>query len=294
MKKDYRKTIIKVCISGFLIIYLFNSIDKEAFLKNLASMNISYFPLIFSLVVINYFISSVRWKKIISIFENNHKASLFTLVKLYFIGAFFNNFLPTSVGGDVYKAISLGRIIGNKANAFASTFMERFSGVVVLGLLSVFGLVSTFGKMGFFVVALITFGGFFVFYLLKAFGKRFSKIKSFNESLAKYKHHKDVLFYAVFTSVFVQVCSVLTQYFIFRSLQADVSLFYAFFAFPVIILASFIIPSQNSFGVQDALYAAFFLNAGISVEVSLSASVIYHVIRLIVSMLGGLFYAIDR
>ena len=29
--------------------------------------------------------------------------------RLYFIGLFFNNFLPANVGGDAYKIIDLGR-----------------------------------------------------------------------------------------------------------------------------------------------------------------------------------------
>mgnify|MGYP000035334764 FL=1 len=69
---------------------------------------------------------------------------------------------------------------------------------------------------------------------------------------------------------------------------------YALFIFPVITLISFFVPSLNGLGVQDALYMQLFLVVGIPAEISLSASIIYHLLRLFVSLFGGVLYALGK
>ncbi len=61
----------------------------------------------------------------------------FDALVLYFCGMFFNMCLPTSIGGDVFRVVALGRKTGSKTAAFASVFMDRnigLSALLVLGL----------------------------------------------------------------------------------------------------------------------------------------------------------------
>jgi uncharacterized protein (TIRG00374 family) len=58
----------------------------------------------------------------------------------YYIGMFFNLFLPTSVGGDVVRAWYLDGNSGRKADAFISVIADRVSGVVVLLLIALIAL----------------------------------------------------------------------------------------------------------------------------------------------------------
>ncbi|OGC50289.1 hypothetical protein A2716_03715 [candidate division WWE3 bacterium RIFCSPHIGHO2_01_FULL_40_23] len=292
--ENFKKTLIKVFVSIFLLALIFYKIDKRLFIESIKGIDFFYLPIILSFIILNYVVSSLRWRKLLSIFDGTEHVKLFTLVKLYFIGAFFNNFLPTSIGGDVYKAFRLGRYIKDHSKAFAATFMERFSGVVILSLFATYGLIGVFKIYGF-----LMFFGFWVaiFVFFKVIDKlslKIRKLKEFSDALKVYKGQKGVLIYAFITSIFVQVFSILTQHFIFVSLGFPIPLGFSFFAFPVIILASFFIPSQNSFGVQDALYGLLFLQVGVSLEGAISASIVYHLIRLLVSLLGGVFYAIEK
>ena len=52
------------------------------------------------------------------------------MVSFYFIGMFFNLFLPTIVGGDAVKAVLLARETGAPARATMSVFMERNLGLL--------------------------------------------------------------------------------------------------------------------------------------------------------------------
>ena len=51
-------------------------------------------------------------------------ASTFQLSKLYYIGLFFNNFMPGSVGGDVVRIYYLGKTT-NVVVATTSVLWER-------------------------------------------------------------------------------------------------------------------------------------------------------------------------
>lgn len=69
-------------------------------------------------------------------------------LRAYYVGAFFNNFLPTGVGGDVVKVNELSRAGAPLAEAGAATVVERASGVTAVMAL---GLGVSLGWGGLFV-----------------------------------------------------------------------------------------------------------------------------------------------
>ncbi len=68
--------------------------------------------------------------------------------RLYFIGLFFNNFLPTNIGGDAYKIVDLGRREHRAHGVFCATLLDRLIslgalttlGVLVLAVVSIAGI----------------------------------------------------------------------------------------------------------------------------------------------------------
>ena len=68
-------------------------------------------------------ISSVKWS--LFIHERGIQISQVRLFNLYLIGMFFNNFLPSMVGGDIARIVKLGRLMRSHSRSFASVFLER-------------------------------------------------------------------------------------------------------------------------------------------------------------------------
>lgn len=311
MSKNSKQAIIKILVSALLFGVIFWQVDVKAVFSNFELLDIGYLPLLIGLLILNYLVSSVRWK-VLLVHKNSEKISVKYLASLYFIGSFFNNFMPTSIGGDVYKVIALGKKIKSKTDAFSATFMERFTGMIALVIISYFGLIQTldywllqmpevvstspvltliFKGLLFFGFWIVALGGFL---FLKTFAKRFKLARKVYESFMEYKGKNKVLFSAFVTSFIVQLLAISTQYFIFTALGINLSIEYALFIFPVVTLASFLIPSLNGLGVQDALYMQLFLSVGVPREISLSASIIYHLLRLFVSLFGGVLYAFGK
>jgi len=309
--KKYRSLLLKILISGVLFYFIFSNIDVEAFLQNLSLLDKRYIPLILGLIIANYYVSSIRWKSLL-IHKNSESITVKYLTSLYFIGSFFNNFMPTSMGGDVYKIFALGKKINSKADAFAATFMERFTGMIALILISYFGLIKTLdfwlaqlphyitgNDVMLWIFKFLLFFGFWIgtvvaLYSMKFLSKKIKLVEKLYNSFSEYKGKYPVLFWAILTSFAVQIFSILSQYFIFSALGISVPFSHAMFVLPVITLAGFFVPSLNGLGVQDALYIQFFGLVGVSSELALSASVLYHLARLSVSLIGGVLYALEK
>ncbi len=291
--KKYKNLILKIIVSSALLAIIFFQIDLNTLVKNFSLLNPVYIPFIILLLIANYVFSSIRWKALL-IFNNSHHIRLKYLIHLYFTGAFFNNFMPTSIGGDVYKVYKLGKKTGNTVDAFSATFMERFTGVLALVFISIFGLIRHLGLWGAILLVIFIFGIIIGFYLFSFLSGQSEKIKKIYDSLNAYRGKNLVLTTAMATSFVVQIIAIATQYLIFVAMGIDLPFIHALIVFPIITLASFFIPSLNGIGVQDSLYMKLFLIVGIAEPVSLSASIIYHLFRLGVSLIGGIIYAMGK
>ena len=303
-----KKLLIKIAISTVFLYLVIKQVDIDTILTLVKTANPIYFVLIVLLIIINYLISTYRWYKL---YQSNSKPSFICFLKLYFKGSFFNNFLPTSIGGDSYKIFKLGKKTGDKVSALTATFMDRFTGFVILILISYVGVIFTwshwlallsdltrsrplayfvfgFSLISFWIVAFAYFG------LLKVIAPKVAVIQKLYNALKTYKDRQDLIVPMVVTSLIVQICAVLAQYCTFLSVGVTPSFIYALAVIPVITMAGFFIPSINGVGVQDFLYMNLFSSVGVSNPISLSASLLYHFFRLVVSLIGGVFYAVDK
>lgn len=291
--KKYKKFILKLVVSVGLVGIILWKVDRRGIIESIRSLDFRYVPLIFGFLILNYVVSSFRWKLLL-IHKNSEHITVSYLTSLYFIGAFFNNIMPTSMGGDVYKIYRLGKKLDCTVDAFSATFMERFTGMIALVLISIVGLTQVFGFLGILAFVGLWVGFFAGLWVLKFFGGRYKKLKKIYDSLVIYKGRKKVLLWAFITSLAVQIIAIATQYFVFLAVGIHLPVAYSLFIFPVITLAGFFIPSLNGIGVQDALYIQMFSVVGVTTAVSLSVSILYHVFRLGTSLIGGMLYAMGK
>lgn len=293
-KNKKLNTVIKVLVSLALILYIvFKKVDKAELVKNFSLLDWRFVPLIFLLIMAHYVVSSLRWKSLL-VHEKAKGVPIKYLLSLYFTGAFFNNFMPTSIGGDVYKMYRLSKKVEDPGIGFSSVFTERFTGIVMLVLIALLSMTKT---LGFGIIMLIIWfilGVYIGIFVLKLFSGKIKFLGKVYDALIIYKNYPRVLGFAMLSSIIVQVLSIFVQYFTFMAIGVKLPIFYAFLAFPVITLVGFFIPSLNGFGVQDALYISTFGVVGVAATTALSASIIYHLSRIGVSLIGGVLYAMGK
>lgn len=126
---------LKIATSLLLLWFVVSQIDKEAFQTTLQKINIGW--LLGALIAFNL-------SKIVSAIRLNYyfrdlgiALGQMSNLKLYYLGMFYNLFLPGGVGGDGYKVYWLHQRYAIKVKSLLlATLLDRVSGVVALGFLS--------------------------------------------------------------------------------------------------------------------------------------------------------------
>lgn len=202
------KLIVKIGITILCFWYISTKIDFSkafhAFLK--ANWFFLFIALLF--FVLSKLLSALR----LNIYFRNINLHLpeWKNIKLYWLGMFYNLFLPGAISGDAYKVVLLNRRykVSYKKTS-AAVLLDRFSGVLALGvILCLYGVVvlnnPNYDAL-LIAAAVLAFAGFY-------FGIRFL-FKDFLQSF----------FPTFFWALAVQLSQVVCVYFIMLSLHLSLS-----------------------------------------------------------------------
>ncbi|MCS7159733.1 MAG: lysylphosphatidylglycerol synthase transmembrane domain-containing protein, partial [Gemmatales bacterium] len=134
------------------------------------------------------------------------------LVQLYFVGMFFNLFLPTSMGGDVVRSWLLTRLPAGTSfgQAFASVISERLNGLVALLLLGCGASLIVADVLPAWQIGLIWglgIGGIAGLGLLPVLGRRWAWFRGWAQALSLTTERRTIWWRALALSFVVQALS---------------------------------------------------------------------------------------
>jgi glycosyltransferase 2 family protein len=137
VKKDkgYWKLILKLLVTGICIWYISHKINFSQFAGTFQLLNPVWLVLALLCFLFSKLLSAFR----INIYFRQIALQLseWTNIKLYWLGMFFNLFLPGSISGDAYKVVRLTKTYGvSYKRTTAAVLLDRFSGLAGLGLLT--------------------------------------------------------------------------------------------------------------------------------------------------------------
>lgn len=124
--------LVKIFLSCCFFWILFSFIQTNKLVEIFSQINWYFFTLSLIITPCMVMVSCYKWKMVLDL---RKKISFFRLIKIYLIGHFFSNLLPSTMGGDVVRSFYSGNIIKNHYFSVISIFIERFSGFIVLLLL---------------------------------------------------------------------------------------------------------------------------------------------------------------
>lgn len=302
--------IAKLIIAVVLLGYLFLKINWGLFLNSLESANIALIIISALMVYLGVYISILRW----DVFLENYgfKINKLKLYSLYSIGAFLNNFLPTTVGGDIYKFINLNKSFGNNKKEIASSIvLERGSGLFSLFLINIF-LAPFFYKLiisdrrFLFLEAAIFLGFGLILFFIKKYRlllkieklikKEIALINKFNKLIISLFSIKDkkTLIYGIFYSFLFSFAITIAMWMLFYAFGIEMSFFYILLINTVVQIFGLIPISLGSIGITEGLIVFLYSLVGVPIEISLAVALISRVCLIITSSLGGIFYFFDR
>ncbi len=306
MIKKILTTLVKFFVSGGILYFLFSHMDMKLFFHDLR--NVSPYVIIFVAVffICLQAVSAYRWSIIL---HKDVDVPYRKLLAIYFIGMFFNNFLPTMVGGDIIKGLYLYKESKKGGVSVASIFMDRYSGfsaliiITSITLIMGFSLIKDTSLPGFFFLLV---GGYTAASLIIWVGPLHSwamrilarihfyginkKIDALYTTLMGYKGHKDILVKILLISFAVQAGVIVGYYIVARNLGIDVRLAYFFFFIPLATVFSMVPISVGGLGLREGAFVYLFTMVGATKEQAISLSLIWFAVMVVVSMIGGVAF----
>lgn len=299
MKKKVFKFLLKFSISIGFLVWVFLKVNWREFFGYLLQANIWLIIAYTLIVILGMVISSYKWK-VLTDFKGM-RFSVWDLFKLYLTGTFINNFMPSFVGGDTYRAYEIGHAEKKYSAAASSVLMDRITGLVAATILAIiFSLINykVVFKNNILIVAncLVILSLAFdlgvaeirKIPLVKKHSARFipQKILNFLQELNHYYNNdgsgvlkKSILLGCLFSFIGM----AMANYVLFLALGVKVNIINYLTVIFLITIVSSIPITVNNIGLKEWSYVTFFGIFGINTSLILVVSILSRFIQMFIS-----------
>jgi uncharacterized membrane protein YbhN (UPF0104 family) len=232
------------------------------------------------------------------------------LTQSFLVATFFNNFLPSNIGGDVVRITDTAKAAGSKTLATTVVLIDRGIGLLGLALMAAMG-ASLMQRMsvgpvgpgvlwaGFGLGAVIATPALLmpetvgrILQPLRVFHQEWvdARIEKLTNTLTRFKETPAALAGCFAGAVLVQGILVAFYVAIARSMNIPIG----FAELAVIVPVSFIVQmiplSVNGFGVREATFGFYFTRLGLPLESALLVSFVGAALVMLFSLSGGVAY----
>jgi hypothetical protein len=300
----------KVAVSLALLGYLFTTTDLGALLARVRTGDTLLLALAVLLYLAMLSLSAWRWRLLLS--AQGFPVPLRRLTSSYLVASFFNNFLPSNIGGDVIRVrdssrltgtttttslavIAIDRILGFGALYVlaASAFVLGGSGVrhlagarvVLLGLCLVFcSLAYVFFQPGS-ASRLMALTG------LERRGWAREPFETVQAAVHVFRERIASIWLAFLASLALQAIVVLYYYAIAHALRIPLPLSACCLMVPLCTLLQAVPISFNGWGLREGLFTLYFSQIGLPRESALAFSLVGAGLIVVLSLSGAVVWA---
>jgi len=310
---SYRtKVSIKVLITLALLVFLAYQMDLEVLLGILLSANPFYILLGALIQFSSMFLGVVRWQTILRNFGINSK--IVPLIKITFIGYFFNLFLPSGIGGDFFRSYYLAKQEDRgMSTTVTTTVLERSAGLCALLIIgtsfAALQDISVEGVRLFYVfLSMITLYLLAILVLFHNWMHRTisaflikrnledleAKMELVYQGLNSLRSSKGSILKAFILSLVIQFLSVLIVWVAAQAIQIEAP-FGVFLIFVPLINLSIMVPlTINGIGLRESLFYLFFSQIGIPAETAVGLSLVTFALYVLTAFPGLVVYSLYK
>lgn len=294
--KKVLKFILKLLVSAFfigLLIIKVNWGESWQYLQKVEAWQIAvYLVVIFA----SLFISAKKWQEL-CLFRGLHN-SFFNFFKLFLTGSFINNFVPSTIGGDIFRAYQIGKKEKRYSEATATVVMDRFTGLLALMIMSPLFFLLNFSRVsGVYLLILsnvIILGSLAVLvifwktrktaWMKKLVGYFPQKVADFLRELTSFGSNWKIFGRAMIYSFLFNLIGVgLANWILFWSLGININLLDYF---SVIFLISIVASIPAGVGLKEWAYIAFFAPLGISIPGAVMVAILNRFLHGLVNLVA--------
>ena len=293
------KNIVKLIITIVMFYFLFQYVDFDNLVHILAKSHGGTILVALLFQMGSTFLAAYRWRLIMQLLVFKERVSYY--VQSYFKGTFFNQVLPSSIGGDAVRIIDLTQKGYDKKDAFYGIFVDRVVGLVgllVLNLIASILFFGTFDKDFSLLIIFIAISGIsgfiFLFYLEHIRFLANYKFLNIFHRLARRLNNlyisKLTLIKHIAISVGVHFLSVLVLYALAWSIDFHMSFQTFLIAVPPVFLLTIIPISLAGWGIREGAMVGIFMLVGADETKVLAMSILYGILLILSSTPGAYFW----
>lgn len=308
---------MRIAISAALIVILASRLDSAKIARALADIHWDW--IVFSLVTFaaSLVLGNLQWVMLLNL--QGIRIPFRRALSFYFVGAFFNNFLPANIGGDVVRIYDVYKDSGRPDQAIAATVTDRLVGMMTLAVLAMpaglyaairyadLGLERDFGLTSLAIV--LAFVAILIVAFLVLFSRRLARglrdlarpllirglhdrFKRVYESFYIYSRSGRALWSVLALSLLVQALRTVVHYQVARAMGLPIPPIYFFLFVPVIAIFIALPISIGGLGVREGLGIYLFRKAvpAVSSEQAFMMGLLAYLVGVVVSLAGGVIY----
>lgn len=144
--KRWAVLIVRVLVSASLLVLFYRHVSFLDVERFSARLRFDLLPVLFLLLFINTLLSCWKWGLLLKAAGVHQPFG--RLLGSYLAGSFLSVFLPSTIGGDLYRTYDIGRLSARPGRSLASTVAERLTGFLALVIIGFVSAVAGFAQHG--------------------------------------------------------------------------------------------------------------------------------------------------
>jgi glycosyltransferase 2 family protein len=304
-------TALKLVVSLGLLAVLFARTDMSSLWRTVRTASLPWALAALGIYLVQMLVGAWRWGVLLG--AQHVQVARRRLLASYLVAAFFNNFLPSNIGGDVIRIRDTSAPARSRTLAATVVLIDRGIGLLGLVLVAAMGATAAVGAGGARAVPVLPewlWTGLLLATLASApaviapagVGRLLQPLTVFHpewvgaqiaritQTLAKFRERPSSLVRAFGGAVVVQGLLVVFYGAVARSLNIPVAASHLAVIVPISFVVQMLPLSVNGFGVREATFSYYFSRIGLPIESALALSLGSTALVMLFSLSGAGVY----
>lgn len=302
------KILVRIVVSVALLYFVLRSIDLAALWERVRGMDLGWIVLALSSFVFMQVVSVWRWRRLLR--AQHIDVTTRTLTESVWVSLFFNNFLPSNIGGDVVRIADTAAAAGSKTLATTVVLVDRVLGLIALVLIAAFGafaaslvgihvpgarwlwIIAAAGLM--LALPVVTIPKLTAYLLgpLRLLKRPWidERVQRLEDAIVRFRAAPSAVIGAFAGALVVQLTIVAFYLLTAKGLSVPLPILLGAVLIPVSLAVQMAPLSINGFGVREAVFAFFFRRFGLPIDAAVALSLVSTGLVMGLSLVGGFMF----
>ncbi len=309
--RHYLLIAIKLAVSIVLLAILFSRIDAGRLWASARQASAAWLGVAVIVYLVNVLVSVWRWRLLLHAQDVDVPGR--SLLGSLLVSLFFNNFLPSNIGGDVIRIRDTAGPARSKTVAAVVVLTDRVLGLMALGLVAAVGATASASAAShpplpiwpswLWAGLLIAAAASAPVVLAPAGVGRLlqpltvlhpewigGRIESLTVVLERFRDRPAALMTCFGGAVFVQATIVLVYLAVAHALRINIAAADLATIVPISFIVQLVPVSVNGFGVREATFSLYFTRIHLPIESALLLSLVVTALVMLFSLVGAAVY----